>query len=1022
VYDATGSELFYKLAPTNTKFNTAPAIGDIDGDASGDYEMVIGAIATNSNYDNILVAYHDDGTVIREYHLACGTHYSGITMADLDGDGDLEVITPRVSNTTFSMAGECVEIFDYYDGSFTPRGRMGGQQAISWTGISKHNSPCIGDMNRNGEIDIAMHTDRELYIYEIDSWTTYYPVVTQFVSMAVGEFIGGSGIERGRFSAMGCAMADIQGDEDLELIFTIEDTFNDLSKLYWIDHDENYSSLPFYEDDIEGFLHNSPIVGDVNNDGVLEIAFGGRYYNSGNDTWEYNLFIANWDSYWQTFDGDWPNGISSGGFTNDAHASHPAFADVSGTNTLEILASGTDESSGFSDAWDVYTANSVSLGLTSEDDNSRTAMYVCDIDFDGDLEVVYSSLDESYTPDVVKTYVEDLAVTWDTESVDWSQFQGNAQHTGLYAQPWSSNISADTYWSGHIVITADITLSNDAVLYILPGTVIEFESGTGITVDENGALVCNFWTGSEPIVMKANNSSDTWDGLTFDFNDNTPDTKSEVFGCIIQDYSTQGIKGIDIDTDNLEIKDCEIEGANYGIYLYDVTSAIEISDSEISSTTSAAILLYNSIPYLYEIDVTDCGHGLYMTMGSSPGKVGNCNFSGSDGYGVHARGGSNGTFHEVSGGGSGHNVITNNSDDGVYCTGYSAPNFGYDGNHKGYNTITGHTYEIYNNNSSGSINAQYNWWGGTPNASDFYGSVDYTNYLSTAPDGFSGPYKGKTAGIDSHEEDPYIRFYNAVDEELWEYAASILDSLLDNAKYADEEKQIISLMGSLYRWSGLLSTGCNVLSSVQLTIQSDDFATFSRILLESSSGDNSTAFSLVDGLLCNTNTNPGIAALALMEKGFLLKYGLDNIAGGDDIFEDFLDDYPNHPESDVVRIELGLEPVNIGGGAIDTFTIHPCKYQLFAAYPNPFNPTTTIRFGLPHACHVKLQIFDIQGRRVGATRVYPFGASSLPIIDGYRTAGYHEVTFDASNLASGLYIYRIQAADFSAVRKMVLMK
>jgi hypothetical protein len=88
----------------------------------------------------------------------------------------------------------------------------------------------------------------------------------------------------------------------------------------------------------------------------------------------------------------------------------------------------------------------------------------------------------------------------------------------------------------------------------------------------------------------------------------------------------------------------------------------------------------------------------------------------------------------------------------------------------------------------------------------------------------------------------------------------------------------------------------------------------------------------------------------------------------------------------------------------------PTEYSLDQNYPNPFNPYTTIQFGLPKAGHVKLALYNILGQRVAR------------LIDGYRQAGYHEVTWDASMLASGIYLYRIEAGDFITVRKMVFVK
>ena len=88
----------------------------------------------------------------------------------------------------------------------------------------------------------------------------------------------------------------------------------------------------------------------------------------------------------------------------------------------------------------------------------------------------------------------------------------------------------------------------------------------------------------------------------------------------------------------------------------------------------------------------------------------------------------------------------------------------------------------------------------------------------------------------------------------------------------------------------------------------------------------------------------------------------------------------------------------------------PAIFAVAQNYPNPFNPTTTISFALPEASHVKLVIYDLQGRMIAE------------LVKGTRDAGVHEVTWDAGDLASGLYFYRITAGDFNAVKKMMLVK
>jgi hypothetical protein len=84
--------------------------------------------------------------------------------------------------------------------------------------------------------------------------------------------------------------------------------------------------------------------------------------------------------------------------------------------------------------------------------------------------------------------------------------------------------------------------------------------------------------------------------------------------------------------------------------------------------------------------------------------------------------------------------------------------------------------------------------------------------------------------------------------------------------------------------------------------------------------------------------------------------------------------------------------------------------DLVAASPNPFNPTTAISYQLSDARHVSLKVYDIAGRLVAT------------LVDGTSEAGTHQVTFDGSNLASGVYLYTLQAGSHTTTGKMVLMK
>jgi len=104
------------------------------------------------------------------------------------------------------------------------------------------------------------------------------------------------------------------------------------------------------------------------------------------------------------------------------------------------------------------------------------------------------------------------------------------------------------------------------------------------------------------------------------------------------------------------------------------------------------------------------------------------------------------------------------------------------------------------------------------------------------------------------------------------------------------------------------------------------------------------------------------------------------------------------------------EWANTGESFEASATVAPASFALLGNYPNPFNPTTTINFSLGSSDNVKLSVYDLSGRLVST------------LVDGSREAGTHAVSFDASGLASGVYVYRLTAGAQTASAKMILSK
>jgi hypothetical protein len=103
------------------------------------------------------------------------------------------------------------------------------------------------------------------------------------------------------------------------------------------------------------------------------------------------------------------------------------------------------------------------------------------------------------------------------------------------------------------------------------------------------------------------------------------------------------------------------------------------------------------------------------------------------------------------------------------------------------------------------------------------------------------------------------------------------------------------------------------------------------------------------------------------------------------------------------------------GVAEDDYLI-PADFVLYSNYPNPFNPSTTIKYILPEPCAVKIEVFNLMGEKI------------RKLIDSNQDTGSHQLEFDGSNLSSGIYFYKVEFKSiknnrsFNSLKKMLLLK
>jgi hypothetical protein len=88
----------------------------------------------------------------------------------------------------------------------------------------------------------------------------------------------------------------------------------------------------------------------------------------------------------------------------------------------------------------------------------------------------------------------------------------------------------------------------------------------------------------------------------------------------------------------------------------------------------------------------------------------------------------------------------------------------------------------------------------------------------------------------------------------------------------------------------------------------------------------------------------------------------------------------------------------------------PDKYSLEQNYPNPFNPTTSIKYSVSRSQNIKLVVYDILGKEIKI------------LVNEKQSPGIYEVTFDGSNISSGVYFYKLSVGDFNQIKKMIFEK
>lgn len=370
----------------------------------------------------------------------------------------------------------------------------------------------------------------------------------------------------------------------------------------------------------------------------------------------------------------------------------------------------------------------------------------------------------------------------------------------------------------------------------------------------------------------------------------------------------------------------------------------------------------------------------------------------------------------------GYNNISLNGTYGIQVANNAAPVIGLPNpNYGGFNSIfSNSSYEIRNSTTS-TVFASNNWWGNPngPSSGELYGSVYWNPPLSESPGG------GIESLVFTSEKDSDVPrdLINAYIEKCninYEESAELFNKYFSenpNSQFTSfaVEEYIEVLLSSGMTIEDIL-TEIQSISEQNICDSINYQLSLSQILLNIRIVDFDSALKLLDIMLEETKNKDRLNWL-LIQKGHIYTYCLNSPESGINYFETVLS---NSDEKSDVFI-LAYEEINNieNGSTIKLFkqkggdvvsALCPTEYRLYNNYPNPFNPTTTIRYDIPEASHVIITIYNMNGKVVDR------------LVNQKQGQGFYSVQWNARNVSTGVYFYQIKTDGFQQVNKMLLIK
>jgi|GEM_PF-2104337 len=581
----------------------------------------------------------------------------------------------------------------------------------------------------------------------------------------------------------------------------------------------------------------------------------------------------------------------------------------------------------------------------------------------------------------------------------------NFVQAGNYVEP--TILSHSRTWSGFVKINSNVTLVSGNTLTISPGVVVQFASGTNLTL--NGILNAQ-GTSSQRITFtsQSGNTPGSWGSIIL----NGSGASGSTLNYVVARYGTEiRANSVPIFVVNYSTIENMVNGVNaYSSNGWVMNSTITTPrDHSIISNGSTIACYHNTIS-----KTNLSGAGILYSAGGGD-YIWNNDISGFN-WGVGAIWGARADCGHPSNTGNNNSITNCLIGAKVYQSGFAMfgqlvdyPNI-YDSYYTG-NTINDNLsldVEVYTNST---VYAEgTNWGGGSPaysvyNNSYFYydlggnNSVLAQNLLQNSKQDIVA--EAALIGNKKLQQNTISPNTQSSSSGVTKDALGILHYIKLMKTYNDTTAEAI----------------LNTFLSLPETAPQAAKLFLTNIYLKRGESEKAKQ---VNKALSKANPNSALGSRAQLNNFYIALYNeknyslasvlLDKIAANAKYIEPIELALAQHDLETSQAVNQSVENSFVKKQSQQIIAIHPQKFELSQNYPNPFNPSTTIAYSLPQAGNVTLKIYDALGREVAT------------LVNDFKSEGEYRVQFNGSSLSSGMYFYRLQAGSFVETKKLVLMK